>query len=351
MKSPRQAITSTDVARRAGVSQSAVSRTFTVGASVAPETRRKVLEAARELGYRPNAIARSLITNRSRMIGVVMAYLENQFYPGVLETLASRLQERGYQVLLFTGFKDRNSDPVYEQVMQYQVDGLFLASTTLSSGLSGECAAAGIPIVLFNRTTETAQTSSVTTNNREGGRKIADFLVAGGHKHYAFVAGVADSSTNRDRETGFCEGLEKHGVNEIIRVAGQYSMPAAADAARRLFSRSERPDAIFVANDHMAIAVMDVARYEFGLNIPEDVSIVGYDDVGPARWPGYQITSYSQPLDAMVDASVKILMDQIDQNKVSSIHAVIDAELIVRESARKPDHGLQSRNGQLVWTG
>ena len=114
-----------------GVSQSAVSRTFTPGASISSKTRAKVLAAAKELGYRPNAIARSLITNRSRIIAVVMAYLENLFYPDVLEELGRRLAAENYHLLLFTGFKDRDSDPVFDQLMQYRVDGIILASTSL----------------------------------------------------------------------------------------------------------------------------------------------------------------------------------------------------------------------------
>src|SRR5690606_22341616 len=166
----KPSVTSSMVADHAGVSQSAVSRTFTPGASISSKTRAKVLAAAKELGYRPNAIARSLITNRSRIIAVVMSYLENLFYPDVLEELGRRLAAENYHVLLFTGFMDRDSDPVFDQLMQYRVDGIVLASTSLSSELSEECAAAGIPVVLFNRTTERDVVSSVTSRNREGGR-------------------------------------------------------------------------------------------------------------------------------------------------------------------------------------
>jgi DNA-binding LacI/PurR family transcriptional regulator len=345
----RGRITSIDVAKLAGVSQSAVSRTFTPGASVAPETRSRVLAAARELGYRPNAIARSLITSRSRMIGVVMAYLDNLFYPDVLEELAERLQDRGYQVLLFTGFKDRDSDPVMGQILQYQVDGLILASTTLSSALSEECAAAGVPIVLFNRTTERDAVSSVTSDNRAGGRRIAEFLVAGGHSRCAFVAGTAASSTNRDRETGFCEGLESAGIWELVRVAGHYSREAAAQAARQLFSRRLRPDAVFCANDHMAVAVLDVARHEFGLSVPEDVSIVGYDDAQPARWPAYALTTVEQPVDEMVDRTLDILMGQIEGADSLPRHEIVPGELVVRRSARLPATGLLDLGGRRVW--
>jgi DNA-binding LacI/PurR family transcriptional regulator len=327
------------------VSQSAVSRTFTPGASISSKTRAKVLAAAKELGYRPNAIARSLITSRSRIIAVVMAYLENLFYPDVLEELGRRLAAENYHLLLFTGFKDRDSDPVFDQLMQYRVDGIILASTSLSSQLSEECTVAGIPVVLFNRTTEKDTASSVTSRNREGGRTIAEFLVAGGHKSFGYIAGIETSSTNRDRLIGFREGLKEAGFDKIEIRTGNYNRADAETAARDMLSLQKRPQAIFVANDHMAVAVMDVARYEFGLSIPRDLSIVGYDDVGAARWPSYEITSVTQPIVPMVEATVDILMDQIASGEVEPQHKVIPGELVVRGSARVPKKGIVERNG------
>jgi DNA-binding LacI/PurR family transcriptional regulator len=342
-------VTSSEVAALAGVSQSAVSRAFTPGASVSPKTRAKVLAAAKALGYRPNAIARSLITNRSRIIAVVMAYLENLFYPDVLEELGRRLAAENYHVLLFTGFKDRDSDPVFDQIMQYRVDGIILASTSLSSELSDECTVAGIPVVLFNRTTERDETSSVTTRNREGGRLIGQFLAGGGHTRYGYIAGLENSSTNRDRFQGYREGLAEAGITDIIIRTGNFSRADAESAARDLLSLPDRPDAIFVANDHMAVAVMDVARYEFGLSIPDDLSIVGYDDVGAARWPSYGITSVTQPIREMVEATVDILMDQIASGDIEPSHKVLPGELVVRTSARLPRAGIVESNGQRLF--
>jgi len=342
-------VTSSQVARLAGVSQSAVSRSFTPGASISPKTRAKVLEAAKALGYRPNAIARSLITSRSRIIAVVMAYLENLFYPDVLEELGRRLSAENYHLLLFTGFKDRDSDPVFDQLMQYRVDGIILASTSLSSELSEECAAAGIPVVLFNRTTERDAVSSVTTQNRKGARKLADFLVSGGHESFAYISGLENSSTNRDRFEGFREALAAHGIADITVRTGNYSRADAEVAARELLMLEKRPDAVFVANDHMAVAVMDVARHEFGLSIPDDLSIVGYDDVGPARWPSYGITTVTQPIESMVEATVRILMRQIASGKIVAEHDLLPGELIVRTSARRPERGIVTVDGEDLY--
>jgi len=345
----KSGVTSSQVARRAGVSQSAVSRTFTPGASISPKTREKVMAAAQELGYRPNAIARSLITNRSRIIAVVMAYLENLFYPDVLEELGRLLVKENYRLLLFTGHMDRDSDPVFDQLMQYRVDGIILASTTLSSQLSEECATAGIPVVLFNRTTERDAVSSVTTRNREGGRRIGEFLLAGGHRRFGYISGVESSSTNRDRFAGYHDALTEAGHAEILVEVGNYDRAEAEAAARKLLSRDDRPDAIFVANDHMAVAVMDVARYEFGLSIPDDLSIVGYDDVGPARWTSYGITTVSQPLKRMVEATVNILMGQISSGEIEAEHRILSGDLVVRSSARLPKTGIVEIDGRRIY--
>lgn len=345
----KPSVTSSQVADHAGVSQSAVSRTFTPGASISAKTRAKVLSSAKLLGYRPNAIARSLITSHSRIIAVVMAYLENLFYPDVLEELGRRLAAENYHLLLFTGFKDRDSDPVFDQIMQYRVDGIILASTSLSSELSEECTVAGIPVVLFNRTTERDAASSVTTRNRDGGKLIAEFLLAGGHKSFGYIAGLESSSTNRDRFTGFRDGLRAGGVDKIEVRQGNFNRADAEAAARELLSLKKRPQAIFVGNDHMAVAVMDVARHEFGLSIPNDLSIVGYDDVGAARWPSYGITTVTQPIVPMVEATIDILMDQIASGEIESQHKVIAGELVVRTSARLPKKGIVERNGAMFY--
>lgn len=140
-----------DVADLAQVSQSAVSRTFTPGASVSEETRRKVLAAAQKLGYRPNALARSLITRRSRIVALVMSYLENQFYPLVIERLSQKLQKEGYHVLMFIAEVDEAADGVLAEILQYQVDGIVMASAMLSSNVARSCAEVGVPVVQFNR--------------------------------------------------------------------------------------------------------------------------------------------------------------------------------------------------------
>ncbi|NNJ69092.1 MAG: LacI family DNA-binding transcriptional regulator, partial [Boseongicola sp.] len=207
-------ITSLDVARRAGVSQSAVSRVFTPGASASPATAAKVKKAALELGYRPNPIARAMITGKSRIIGLLVAYLDNQFYPIALERLSAALQERGYHILVFMAKNSTDGvEEIVQELLDYQVDGIIAASVAVNGDLAARCADAGIPVVLFNRGQDGSGLSTVTSANFEGGRKVADFLVAGGHKRIAHIAGWSGSSTGRDRQRGFTEGLATHGLD------------------------------------------------------------------------------------------------------------------------------------------
>jgi DNA-binding LacI/PurR family transcriptional regulator len=326
--------TSLDVARLAQVSQSAVSRSFTPGASVSTATRVKVQEAARKLGYRPNAIARSLITRKSRIIGVVMSYLENQFYPVVLEKLSQRLQRDGYHVLLFIA-DTRQTDAVLAEILQYQVDGLVMASTAMSSALALRCEEAGIPVVLFNRTSRTSEnTSSVTTDNVQGGLLVGQYLARTGHQRVAYIAGLEDTSTNQERERGFRDGLAEYGQRVFARAVGNYDFEEAKAATRQLFSveAAKRPDAVFVANDHMAIAVMDTLRIELGLKVPQDVSVVGFDNVKQAAWGSYQLSSVVQDADAMIDATAELLLAQIDK-EMQHRNVVLPTRMVLRQSS------------------
>ncbi len=329
-------ITSIDVARLADVSQSAVSRSFTPGASVSDATRGKVMDAARKLGYRPNAHARSLITKRSRIIGLVLSYLENLFYPVALERLSQRLQRDGYHVLLF--FSDTaNSDDLVSEILQYHVDGIVLAATTLSSSLAQRCADAAIPVVLFNRVMARGAVSSVRSDNVGGGRAVARLLADTGHQRVAYIAGNEESSTNLERERGFRDGLAERGLRIWARGIGNYDFEQARMATRELFGSSkERPDAVFVASDHMAFAVMDTLRFELGLRVPHDVSVVGFDNVPQAAWPSYALTTIEQPLGPMVEATVGLLQKHLrDERAPHCENVVVPGQLILRNSVRQ----------------
>ena len=333
----KEKVTSQQVAQLAGVSQSAVSRVYTPGASASKKTTAKVHKAATTLGYRPNVLARAMVSGKSRIIGLVVAYLENQFYPDAIEKLSTQLQEKGYHVLIFMASKTAgNIDSVVDEILDYQVEGIIVASVALSSQLADRCRTAGIPIVLFNRSQDGEGLSCVTSDNFSGGAKAARFLLAGGHKKIGYIAGSEGASTQRDREFGFTAALQQAGTTLFAREVGDFSMEKATEATRRMFLNNA-PDAVFVANDHMAFAVMDTLRFELGLRIPEDVSVISYDDVPAAAWPAYNLTTVRQCADQMVQETVRILLEQIHGNGLQSQQLAIGSPIIVRGSSRTPE--------------
>lgn len=332
-------VTLKDVALLAGVSRSAVSRTFTPGASVGKATRVKVLDACAKLGYRPNVIARTLATRRSRIVAIVVSYLHNQFYSLFIELLSQMLQKHGYHVLLFVSenrvSEKPNVDEMVLQMMQYQVEAIILASIPLSSALAEECHAIGIPVVLFNRISPVAQVHSVTSDNVEGGRLAARALVGGGAERIAFIAGVEDSSTSRDREYGFREELGKLGKQLFARAVGNLSQTGAAEATRGLFKGPSAPDAIFVVNDHMAFAVLDTLRFELGLRVPEDVAVVGFDNVPQSQWGGYKLTTIEQNIAMMTKTTIEIVMNSLAKSEDQVRQIVTPVRLVERATTKR----------------
>lgn len=329
-----------DVARAVGMSASAVSRTFTPGASVASQSRAKILTAATELGYRPNAIARTLSTKRSRMVALVVSYLQNQFYPTILERISRLLQTHGFHVLLFVNEEnvshETETDDLILNIMGYQVDAIILASSLLSSKLVKYCRDSDTPVVMFNRVSSLKGVSTVASQNHEGGQLAAQTLLAGKPKRIGFIAGLEESSTSLEREQGLIDGLKQAGKTLFAREVGHYDFEKAASAAREMFgSRRVRPDALFVANDHMAFAVLDVLRNEFKLSVPEDVQVIGFDNVPLAGMGGYSLSTVEQDSNLMSQAVVLTLLQQIKSGKQAKAeHIRVPVRLVLRQTTK-----------------
>lgn len=334
---PSSKVTSLDVAKEAGVSQPTVSRVFTPGMKVSPDMERRVRAAADKLGYRPNTLARSLITGESKTIGLILAYLDNPFYTEALEKLSQSLRSKGYNIMIILAANHAGEvDTVVQDLLDHQVDGIIMASVSISSALTDRLKEEDVPLVLFNRGQDAGDLTSVTSANFDGGRKVADFLVQGGHRRIAHISGWQGASTGRDRLAGFEAGLATAGQKPHAIVDGLFSREASAAAARSLFASGEAPDAIFVGNDHMAFSVLEVLKHELGLDLPGDVSVVGYDDVAMSSWDSFQLTTVRQPANRLVDAAVDHLLDRISGAETTPIRIEIDGPLIIRKSARVP---------------
>lgn len=316
-KTGKKRATSYDVAKLAGVSQSAVSRVYQQGASASKAMRDKVHAAAVELGYRPNAIARGLITQRSNMVAVIISKLTNLYYPEVLVELTQRFSARGIRVLLFALDRESEIESILEQMLQYQVDGIITAAMMTPKQLS-TVEAIGIPVVFYNRTMDEELVSSVRCDQEEGERWLVGELIRAGHKSFGIVAGPEDSTVSSERTEGALRKLREEGIDDITIVGGDYGY----DTGRQCFAeivktRGSAPDAVVGANDVMAIGCIDEAREVFGLQVPEDISIVGFDGVGPAGYAAYDVTTVRQPVRRMTEAAISMLLERIENPEIS----------------------------------
>jgi DNA-binding LacI/PurR family transcriptional regulator len=326
-------VTAEDVARSLGVSQSTISRAFSRTASISDEMKLRVIKAATKLGYQPNVIARSLITRRTNMVAIVMANLVDPFYPVVLDELVQQVQAAGFQTLLFVPSGGQSVDDIMPNLLQYQVDAIVLTSATISSAMARICAARDTPVISFNRYVPNLGIHAVSSDNVAGARQVADYLVATGHERLAFVSAQRDATTNRDRRSGFLSRLKQLKINSCIQEeGGEFSYEAGYAATKRLLRQTKRPDALFFASDVMAFGGLDAAR-ELGLNVPEDVSIVGYDDVPMAALPSYSLTTIRQPVREMAQAAMEILGLAGERNARSApTNRVVKGTLITRAS-------------------
>jgi DNA-binding LacI/PurR family transcriptional regulator len=333
-------VTSIDVARLAGVSQSAVSRAFTPGTSISEQARAKVLEAARALNYVPNSIARTLITRRSDIVAMVVGDLQNPFYVQVLDDVTAALQQRGVQVLVFRVANGSEVDASLMTVLQYQVDGIVITSAQVSDRMAQICAERGIPVVMLNRFVTGLRVRTVCCNNVRGGRLAARTLIAAGGSRFAAIMGDLDAAAVLDRMLGFSDEIAASGFRPAaIRTdCGHYTYQGGYAAALRLFegrTPASRPDALFCLNDIMALGALDALRGTLGLKVPDDVMVIGFDDIAEASRPGYRLTTIRQPLDQMIGHTMSLLgLDEPEANTTDSSALFIEGELIERATVR-----------------
>lgn len=341
MRRIRSRATSFDVAALAGVSQSAVSRAFTPGSSIAERTRARILEAARKLNYVPNSIASSLTTKRTNIVAIILGNLSNPFYVEVLHAFSVRLQAMGRQVLTFTIEPGAEIDAAIMRVLQYQVDGLILTAAQISTRMTEMCHERGIPVVLFNRYIPGSDASGVRCDNVAGGLRLAEAFLASGARRFAVITGDPKGTTSQDRVRGFMEGLLEGGIKraDVEIVPGLSSYDGAAAAALTIFGEPNRrrPDAIFAVNDIMAMGAVDALRHKLRLRVPEDLLLAGYDDIVEAARPPYELTTVQQPIAEMVEETLSILhLDEPQRPIERGIDRKITGGLIWRSTLPRP---------------
>lgn len=331
--------TSYDVARHAGVSQAVVSRAYQADAPIAPATRVRVLASASVLGYQPNAVARSLITKRSGLAGVLLTEATQRDTPDVLILLAQALLAQGFQPLLFPCSGERDGDAALDKALAFGVDGV-LACVGLSPAALARAGQHPRPVVLFNRHSDSAQVAQVACDHASAARLLASRLYAAGHRRFAIVSGPRDGPVSQLRVNAFRARLQELGVGAMPIHEGDYHYESGHAAALKLLSGasarelSRRPQVVFCANDAMALGVLDAARFALMLRVPRDVSVVGFDDIPAGRRPAYLLTTVSQPFENMALIAARLFRQQVDGEPAEPTALLLPGTLIERGSAQ-----------------
>jgi DNA-binding LacI/PurR family transcriptional regulator len=333
-------VTIVEVAALAGVSVSAVSRAFNPQASCSAVMRNKVIAAAEQLGYKPNRLARG-IRAQSRLIGILITDFENPAYLSILNHFTQALQDKGYHSLLINVGEGMAIHEAVELVMEYQVDGLIVTSSVLPQELTQICQTQNVPVIIFARHSRNNPVTTVCCDNVAGGRMAAERLVAAGYQRFAFIGGVEGASTTIDRQRGFIARLVELGQEQWQVISGgRHNYDSGFAAACKLFAQPEAPDALFFANDILAFGGMDAARYEFGLQVPDTVGIIGVDDIESAGHRAYNLTTVRQPFAEMVQTTIDRLLADIQRRSTEqqpvTEQVVLACELVERGSVRNP---------------
>lgn len=307
------AVTLKEVAERAGVSRSAVSRTFTSGASVSDKTRKKVEKAAAELGYSPNALASSLTTGRTKLIGLVSNNFHNPIFLEVFDQFTRGLQDRDLRPLLVNLSDETDPANSVRMLRQYSVDGVVVASSTLPPEFAKAFRDAGVPVVhSFGRYSSAPQVHVVGIDNVECGRMAARELVARGYKHVAFLGGPDSATSTQDRYTGF---MSEMSASPQVQVTYSFADAYSFDAGRREMLRllkGQPAQAYFCADDVLSIGALS-AIDDSGLSVPDDIGVIGLNDMEMSRWENINLTTVHQPIKQIIASSIELMVNMLDE--------------------------------------
>lgn len=326
--------TSRDIARLAGVSQATVSRVLANNPKVREETRQKVLAVLDSTAYVPNAQARAMRSRRSGTIGVVTGKILNPFYPELIGALGSVLTGHDRRMVLWSSDTDAGELAAIDAMRAGLVDGVVFTSAASDSDALHSALASALPVVLVVRSIEGARCDQVTSDNAAGGRLAAQHFLAAGRPEVAVIGGTESVSTSRERRAGFLTAMADDGVvmtSERI-VDCDFTHEAARTAATALLSTRARPQAVFCVNDITALGVLDAAA-ALGLAVPQDLWVIGYDDIAMASWNLIGLTTLTQPVHRMAEVGVEMLLRRLDDPHAPYEHRRFMPELVIRRTA------------------
>ncbi|MDO8883331.1 MAG: LacI family DNA-binding transcriptional regulator [Pseudotabrizicola sp.] len=304
-------VTLKDVAERAGVSRSAVSRTFTDGASVSPKTRAKVEQAALDLGYAPNALASSLTTGRTKLIGLIVNNFHNPLILEVFDLFTRGLQDRGLRPLLVNLSNATDPAASVRMLRQYSVDGVIVASSTLPASFAESFKSAGLPVVhTFGRPSVAPDVSVVGIDNVACGRMAAQALIRRGYRRVAFLGGPRSATSTQDRMAGFLGALAEHPrIASSTSFATDYTFDAGRAEMQRLLGEPPA-EAYFCGDDLLAIGALSAIQ-NAGLSVPGDIGLIGLNDMEMSRWQNIALTTIHQPVAQIIEAAIEVVVATI----------------------------------------
>ena len=328
------AVTLKDVAMLAGVSRSAVSRAFTKGASVSAKTRAKVEKAATELGYSPNALASSLTTGRTKMVGLISNNFHNPIFLEVFDLFTKGLQDRGLRPLLVNLTDETEPENSVRMLRQYSVDGVIVASSTLPPSFAEAFRAAGVPVVhSFGRPHSNPKVNVLGIDNIQAGRLAARTLIDRGYKRVGFMGGPSDATSTQDRQIGFVSELAPHSdVTVTISFAEAYSFDAGRTEMARLL-KSTPMEAYFCGDDVLSIGALSAIQSS-GLKVPGDIGIVGLNDMEMASWQMFNLTTIHNPIRDIISASIELVADLVEDHDLPTQARLFDCSVVDRGTLR-----------------
>ncbi len=327
-------VTLKEVAERAGVSRSAVSRTFTAGASVSEKTRRKVKRVADELGYSPNALASSLTTGRTKLIGLISNNFHNPLFLEVFDLFTRGLQDRGLRPLLVNLTDETDPKNSVRMLRQYSVDGVVVASSTLPPGFARAFRDAGVPVVhSFGRFSNSPQVHVVGIDNEECGRMAMRELIARGYTRIGFLGGPESATSTQDRFKGFMEeAVISSGINVSHSFAEAYAFEAGRIEMQRLL-QGKLQEAYFCGDDVLSIGALSAVK-DAGLGVPEDVGLIGLNDMEIAGWANIGLTTIRQPVREIINSSIELVVAMLNNPDRYPEARLFPCTVVERETLR-----------------
>ena len=322
------------VADRAGVSRSAVSRTFTAGASVSATTRHKVLAAAEALGYHVNHLARGLIQERTGIICLIVADAHTPNHARMLEALTRHLQEVNKVAMVINTSGARESvERAVRQTLHYRADATVVLSGTPPGSLIDTCINNGQRVILINRDEYKNGPASVMVDNQHAAREAFSMFRRAGCEKFAVVSSSAGTPSLIGRETAFVAVAKAAGFDVSVVRHGATAYASGGEAAHMLLSRADRPTAVFCVTDLLALGLMDAARHAFALNIPDELCVIGFDDIPEAGWDSYRLTTFRQPIEEIAGWVVGVL-DTAATGRAAARSTLLQADPVWRQSVR-----------------